>query len=495
MKKKLFALFVFAFALIAMAPGVFAAENTDGSSTQAAAQEDEYYDTIEEAAAYVRSQMVLRNESFVVKYATSEKPTKALISEIFHTALKHTGNPDEGDYLTWQYKKYYSETTYKNEDGVYKLTITYTMEYYTTYEQEQAVDAAVASAISSMSLSGKSDYEKVCVIHDYILKNVTYDASDSAISHSCYGALINGKAVCQGYVVLFYRLCLEAGVDVRVIDGTYNGSAHGWNIVSIDGTYYYADATLNDSLGAGTYFLVGSDTMAAAFSASDDGGAIIAAYNISSSDYAAKTGSSSAAFSAGTAQEDAAQTVSSESASDAGTSLDESGGETSGLNTTEDDLPDENSGPKAADDESEERAADGAGAEAIAGAGTEINYPAETVYEKTPAEINYSAETSDGTAAAEISCPAETFYENIAAKINFAQDALHENTAGPGFEPEENHILSAASFSGADSVQLHYRKSEDALSGENYMLIRYGYDDTGGKYALNRRRSAAEPGS
>ena len=60
--------------------------------------------------------------------------------------------------------------------------------------------------------------------------------------------------------MLFYRLCKEAGLSVRIISGTGNGGAHAWNIVRIGSKYYNVDCTW-DGQNAATYndFLLKSE--------------------------------------------------------------------------------------------------------------------------------------------------------------------------------------------------------------------------------------------
>lgn len=55
--------------------------------------------------------------------------------------------------------------------------------------------------------------------------------------------MCNGTAVCQGYAVLFYRMCKDAGLSVRIISGVGNGGGHAWNIVRIGRYYYNIDCT------------------------------------------------------------------------------------------------------------------------------------------------------------------------------------------------------------------------------------------------------------
>jgi hypothetical protein len=74
-----------------------------------------------------------------------------------------------------------------------------------------------------------------------------YDYSESAegdyTKYTTYGAIINGKAVCQGYASLFYRLSKEIDLESRVITSTN----HAWNIVKIKNYYYNVDATWDDN--------------------------------------------------------------------------------------------------------------------------------------------------------------------------------------------------------------------------------------------------------
>ena len=104
--------------------------------------------------------------------------------------------------------------------------------------------------MKSLHLSGKNNRQKVIIIHDYIIDHVRYVDSGNDLQYTAAGALLNGKAVCEGYSLLFYRMCKEAGVPVRFITGTaydsYGVEAHAWNIVKINGKWYNMDVTWDD---------------------------------------------------------------------------------------------------------------------------------------------------------------------------------------------------------------------------------------------------------
>ena len=139
--------------------------------------------------------------------------------------------------------------------------IKYTMAYHSNAEQEAKLTEAVAAAMEKLQLNGLSEAKKITKIHDYICNHVNYayNSTEEQI-YTAYGALCTGKAVCQGYAVLFYRLCKEAGLSVRVISGTGNGGPHAWNIVRIGSKYYNVDCTW-DGQDTATYneFLLKSE--------------------------------------------------------------------------------------------------------------------------------------------------------------------------------------------------------------------------------------------
>ncbi len=216
--------------------------------------------TISAAAADMRAQLKQRKSPIVLNLSISYELTQGMLEQIAREAFAHTGVPTEGDYLDYQYAGWNASTNGYYYGSSYTYTITYTVSYYTTAQQEQQVTAKVQSLISSLKLSGLTTAQKIQKIYDYICSNVSYDYSgSSSLQYTAYGALFNGKAVCQGYSVLLYRMLLECGIDCRVISGTStaNGSPqnHAWNIVKIGKVYYNADATWDSALNTRAYYL------------------------------------------------------------------------------------------------------------------------------------------------------------------------------------------------------------------------------------------------
>ena len=167
----------------------------------------------------------------------------------------HTGAPKEGDYL----KYHYTYWTCNSWGNAKTLKYTYKVTYRTTAAQETAVDTAVNKLINDLGVANKNDYQKVKTVQDWIADNIAYEygtlAKDSPV-FTAYGALINRKAVCQSYCVLFYRLMLELGVDCRVISGKVRGEYHTWNIVKLGDKYYNVDTTFAASAKSKTAWLL-----------------------------------------------------------------------------------------------------------------------------------------------------------------------------------------------------------------------------------------------
>ena len=219
-------------------------EQLFGSST------GQYFSDYDSAVLYLRKQMVNRETEINLNFPASwfDSHKDELYWDLLYDAMKcdESSTGQEGDALLYGYagcNVSYSTAGY----------IKYTMAYHSNAEQEAKLTEAVAAAMAKLQLNGLSEAKKITKIHDYICNHVDYEYNSKEEQiYTAYGALCTGKAVCQGYAVLFYRLCKEAGLSVRIISGTGNGGPHAWNIVRIGSKYYNVDCTW-DGQDATTY--------------------------------------------------------------------------------------------------------------------------------------------------------------------------------------------------------------------------------------------------
>ena len=225
-----------------------------------------------EAAADLRKQMVSRSEEMVVTLRSARDDMLTLAADLWDLALDHVeGSGTTGDYLRWQHTGKSCAMKKMPLASGYQYTFTYTpyTEYFdtiwfTTAAQEAALTNYIRNTIlPQLSLGGKTTYQKVQAIYNWITANVKYDYShmnDPTYwpQYTAYAAAVQKKAVCQGYANLFYRLANDAGIDCRIITGkAYNsdGTAdHAWNIVRMeDEKYYCLDATWDAGLKPENY--------------------------------------------------------------------------------------------------------------------------------------------------------------------------------------------------------------------------------------------------
>ena len=181
------------------------------------------------------------------------------------TFQEETGNPDAGHMLQsdvgWT-----NGFKYQYEDGKYIRMSTIIFTYQTPLEVYKNFQKETTDVINSLNLEGKSDYEKCLLVEEWVGKHIAYKESYSNPEHYCNAVFVfySKAGVCMHYADLFYYMANKAGLLALEDSGTLGYSGHAWNLVKIDGTYYYTDPTnfQNFTFVNGTAkaeFLYGSD--------------------------------------------------------------------------------------------------------------------------------------------------------------------------------------------------------------------------------------------
>lgn len=93
----------------------------------------------------------------------------------------------------------------------------------------------------------ETDWAKEKKIHDMICEKVIYDPyygtiSSNPYNQTIYSVFCTNSTVCAGYSQAMQLLCNGVGIDCGVV----TSRGHEWNIVRLDGAWYYVDATWND---------------------------------------------------------------------------------------------------------------------------------------------------------------------------------------------------------------------------------------------------------
>lgn len=156
-------------------------------------------------------------------------------------------NLEENDlyYLADSYQYNYDKETHV----VSSVTLYYRYDKEKVAELDRATEEA-ADRIFERITPEMTDLEKVKVFHDQIIWGTYYTLFGDYIT-TPYGALAEGKALCEGYARAFAYLCNRAEIENCFSTGFDNetGEKHIWNMVKLNGNWYNIDTTWDDPQG------------------------------------------------------------------------------------------------------------------------------------------------------------------------------------------------------------------------------------------------------
>lgn len=153
----------------------------------------------------------------------------------------------------------------------------YLIDEFSSKEQvDKAIHAIEQTRDKILQNRKSSTYEQIKMVHDYLIDNVEYDTTISEENiYNIYGAMIQKRAVCEGYARSFKYLmdCLEIPCTLVIGNGTNSEGKtenHAWNYVQLKNKWYAIDCTWDDpisltgwvsSSAKNRYFLKGSNDM------------------------------------------------------------------------------------------------------------------------------------------------------------------------------------------------------------------------------------------
>ncbi len=222
-----------------------------------------YCETTEECVQELRTAMANR-ESIINIYYIGDEYRDGYAKELQDMAVAYDMalGSNTGDYLRYHYKSVSRRTFRGSSDiGTY-YRFEYKFSFLSTAQEEEDVTAAMGTIMSSLALTGDTEKD-IRAIFAYVTANVLYDSGDYEFFsvHSAYAAVIQGRAVCQGYATMLYRMLRQAGIDCRIVGGRAGSVNHAWIMVEIDGLWYFLDPTWDAGRTSDEwqYYLIGSE--------------------------------------------------------------------------------------------------------------------------------------------------------------------------------------------------------------------------------------------
>jgi len=105
-------------------------------------------------------------------------------------------------------------------------------------QMQTQVQAIFSSAVQYAK--GGSDYQKLQRLYSFLMERFSEYQIKTSITPS-YSLLHHGVGDSRAFATVYAQMCRMAGVDSRVVTGTYQGEPWCWNMVESEGSFYHVD--------------------------------------------------------------------------------------------------------------------------------------------------------------------------------------------------------------------------------------------------------------
>lgn len=151
------------------------------------------------------------------------------------------------DHCEYFWTTSYKYETYENKKGELSKLMFYPIYNMTEDEQveyQKKIDTAVDEILKKVS-NNASDFQKVLYAYTTIVEQTKYDI-ESEHNQDIISVFLNNESVCCGYSYAFQYLLNELDIPCITVFGLHDGESHSWNLVQMDGEYYYMDVTMGE---------------------------------------------------------------------------------------------------------------------------------------------------------------------------------------------------------------------------------------------------------
>lgn len=107
------------------------------------------------------------------------------------------------------------------------------------------IDKKLSDCMREVPLN-EDEYSTVRYLYEYLIEHTEYD-KDADNNQNICSVFLNGRSVCQGYAKAMQYLLQKAGIQSVLVTGYTGVERHAWNLVRVNGNYYYLDPTWGDA--------------------------------------------------------------------------------------------------------------------------------------------------------------------------------------------------------------------------------------------------------
>lgn len=177
----------------------------------------------------------------------TERKQNITVSTVEPDTLKHVFTCVMSDHPELFYVEGYQYTKYSLGDIITSISFfgTYSMTEDEVARNQKAIDEYVSLCLAGMPQT-EDEYIKVKYLYDYLIDETEYDQEAPNNQNIC-SVFVEKRSVCQGYAKALQYLMQKAGMASTLITGYTEQEGHAWNLVRVNGAYYYVDATWGDA--------------------------------------------------------------------------------------------------------------------------------------------------------------------------------------------------------------------------------------------------------
>lgn len=232
---------------------------------------------VEEVVSTVKKNMELKQQMDALKlpkdvesvskdkyaYSTLTKDVQKIYDQMLDAILNHekevTLSTSDGEYLEdifscikadygglfWVESFRYTQYQKNGQTEIMSFSPNYSMGYKKRQAIQRKIDQKAQKYLDGIAQDA-SDYEKVRYIYQKLIQKVDYNL-ESKNNQNIISVFLGKETVCQGYASAMQYLMEQLDIPCMIVTGTAKGGPHAWNLVQLDGEWYYVDVTWGNS--------------------------------------------------------------------------------------------------------------------------------------------------------------------------------------------------------------------------------------------------------
>lgn len=164
---------------------------------------------------------------------------ESLIAPVFTSVMN--------DHPELFYVEGYQYTAHTMNDVIISIVFegTYSLTKDEVQELRLQIDESLRTCLSEVPL-GEDEYSTIVYLYEYLINNTEYD-KNAPNNQNILSVFLQGRSVCQGYAKAMQYLLQCVDMQAMIVTGFTDGERHAWNLVRVNGGYYYLDPTWGDA--------------------------------------------------------------------------------------------------------------------------------------------------------------------------------------------------------------------------------------------------------